>query len=77
MEATRAQARSRLGIATKAHRRDPSPETAAELAAARRDYAAAALAEYIRAMVDKWPPLTPGQVADLRSLFDPVRRRAA
>lgn len=77
MDADRAQARSRVAHAAKAARRHPSPEAAAELAAARRDYAAATMAEYIRTMVDRWPPLTPEQVADLRALFDPVRRRMA
>lgn len=77
MDADRAKARSRVAHAAKAARRHPSPEAAAELAAARRDYAAATMAEYIRAMVDTWPPLTADQVAELRALFDPVPRRAA
>jgi len=77
MDAPRRRARARLASASKAARRDDSPAAAEELAAARRDYAASAMAEYIRTMVDTWPPLTPDQVAELRSLLDPVRRRAA
>lgn len=75
MDTQRRQARSRLGIATKAARRDPSPAAQAELADARRDYAAVALAEEIKRVVDAWPPFTPEQLAELRDLLDPVRRR--
>lgn len=77
MSTPRLKARSRVGVATKAARRDPSPAAEAELTNARRDYAAASLAEYIRRMVDEWPQLTDDQVAELRDLLDPVRRHTA
>lgn len=73
MDANRRQARSRLANASKAARRNASADSAAEVTDARRDYAAAALADYIRTMVDEWPPLTPDQVAYLRDLLSPRR----
>jgi hypothetical protein len=78
MDAPRREARARVARAAKAARRAAAdPDAAAELTNARRDYAAASLAEYIAHMVDDWPPLTCEQVAELRALFDPVGRRVA
>lgn len=74
MDATRRQARSRLANAARAARRDDSADAATEVTNARRDYAAAALAEHIRRMVDDWPPLTDDQVDYLRDLLSPRHR---
>ncbi|KHL00433.1 hypothetical protein [Sinomonas humi] len=56
------QAKSRLGVA--ARRRDPE-----EIAEARRDLAAAKLAQYVERVVSAAPPLTPEQADRIAALL--------
>ncbi len=62
-------ARARLAYSTRQHGTTAEPTTGA-----RRDYAAARLADYIRDTLEKAPPLTDEQRAKLAELLRPVRR---
>lgn len=63
------QARSRLALSAQKLRRNPSPTNVAAARAARRDYAAVALAEHIRRVVDNAPPLTVEQCDTLVAIL--------
>jgi phage terminase Nu1 subunit (DNA packaging protein) len=66
------QARARLASAAAAAKRRPLDADAdAAVRLARRDYAAQALAEHIRNVVDSAPPLTPEQRDRLAVLLRP------
>lgn len=71
MDAHARKARSRLANAAKSARRHDSADAAAEVRNAKRDYAAAALAEHIRRLVADAPPLTDQQRDYLRQLLAP------
>lgn len=56
------QARSRLGVATKARDEQAAND-------ARRDLAAAKIAQYVRRVVDEAPPLTSDQLDRLAAIL--------
>lgn len=65
-------ARNRLGLAARYHADDPH-----RVAEARRDLAAAKIADYVERVLADAPPLTDEQRTRLAELLRPVRRPAA